>query len=145
LEDQNPYGRLYNTRRICQVLVLLTICTTEDLQDEDTIEIELGDLPLLPLPQWSAAHWETFQALFGTLQTDFLRKDAAAKPWEPQDDSVHSERARSKLYNDRLTNLLRCMQIQKILSPFHADLLEQIKGKATGSPKIAAKLVEELW
>jgi hypothetical protein len=142
LEDQKTYGRIYNTRRICQVLVLLTICTTGDLQDEDTLVFEL---PLLPLPQWSAAHWETLKALFVTLQTDFIRKDAAAKPWEPQDESVHAERARAKLYNDQLSSMLRYMQVQKMLSPFHADLLEQIKGNATGQPKIDAGLVQDLW
>jgi hypothetical protein len=125
---------------------LLTICTTEDLRNDDTLAFNLQDLPLVPLPQWSAAHWGTFQELFGTLKSDFLRKDAAAKTWESQDDSVHSERARSKLYNDRLTNILRYMQVQKIMSPFHADLLEQIKGeKATGKPTIAAEVVQDLW
>jgi hypothetical protein len=146
LEDQKTYGRLYNTRRICQILVLLTICTNQDLQDDDdTIENPLQDLPLVPLPQWSAAHWETFKALFEMLQTDILRKDAAAKPWEPPDDSVHAKRARSKIYNDRLFNLLRYMQVQKILSPVHADLLKQIKGRAMGKPAIAANIVQDLW
>ena len=149
--DPKTYGRLYNTRRICQVLVYLTICATDtDLDKQDNSprpSFQSLNLTLMTLPQWSKEHWETFQKLFQTLQTDFLRKDAAAKPCEPQDDSVHSERARSELYNYRLTSLLRYMQVQKILSPFHDDLLQQLKSTTEEATTVTidAERVQNLW
>ena len=141
-EQDKKYGRIYNLRKMLEVILTLEIASGLDDGKELPDEFK-EEFPPKSLSEYSRDDWKYIKERIESIQARLIRKDAKAVIGEEENAKTHTGRGRNAIYRqDKLVNLLT---FQSVITPLRLAIKDQCEDEGlSGQPKVDQAIVDEL-